>query len=226
MASYMMKYKGKYRILPELDIDTNDFPRDSSGNIENSCGLYITCQNGNKIFDYGRNGKYMQMCAYIPSLTRGRNVVKKLKSDGIEYYNYDETDSEVTFLFSSSDIDAVAIIMKAKTSGANISPFSKRNLPKRTIEIPEDLMKRYKQIISRLDKSQMIAIKQTNSAFMSNVLEKKLREKGKRKPFDWRTDQRTLGLSQDVKGYIYTKGLFNEYLDFLSDSINEYACDK
>ena len=222
MNHYLMKYKGTYRVLPELDMNTNDFPRDSNGNIENSCGLYITCQGGAKIYDYGKDGKYMQLCAYIPSRTRGRNIVKKLDSIGIKYSCYDETDEEVAFLFPSTEIDKVAELLKAKTSGASISPFSKRNLPKSTVEIPDDEMARYKKITSRLNRGDTLVIKNINSSFMNNILAKKLREKGKRKPFDFKSDQKALGLSRDTKGYIYTKGLWNEYLEYLTAKIDEH----
>lgn len=222
MSHYLMKYKGTYRVLPELDIDTNDFPRNSTGDIEDSCGLYITCKNNVKIYDYGKDGKYMHLCAYIPSLTRGRNVRKKMNSSGIKYSNYDETDSEVTFLFPSTEIDKVAELLGARTGGANISPFSKRNLPKAKVDIPTDKLDRYKEIISRLGKGETLVIKNINSSFLNNILAKKLREKGKRKMFDWRSDQRRLGLSQNIKGYIYAKGMFDEYLDVLSNGIDEY----
>lgn len=226
MSRYLMKYKGKYRILPELDLDTNDFPRNSNGDIEDSCGLYITCQNGCKIYDYGKDGKYMQLCAYIPTLTRGHNVVKKLDELGIEYHDLNETDEEVVFLFPSTEVDKVAGLLKAKTGGASISPFSKRNLPKNTVEIPDDEMAKYKQITFKLDRSDMRVIKDANNRFLNDVLAKKLREKGKRKPFDFKSDQKTLGLSRDTRGYIYTKGLWNEYLEYIADKINEHLEQK
>lgn len=226
MNHYLMKYKGTYRVLPELDINTNDFPRDSNGNIENSCGLYITCQGGAKIYDYGKDGKYMQLCAYIPSRTRGRNITKKLDGIGVKYSNYDETDEEVTFLFPSTEIDKIAKMLKAKTSGANISPFSNKNLPKNTVEIPTEQMQEYKKVTSRLNKGDTLVIKNINSSFMNDILAKKLREKGKRKPFDFKSDQKTLGLSRDTKGYIFVKGLWNEYLEYLAAKIDEHLKQK
>ena len=33
MAHYLMKYKGTYRVLAELDVRTNDIPRDANGEI-------------------------------------------------------------------------------------------------------------------------------------------------------------------------------------------------
>lgn len=227
MAHYMMKYKGTYRVLPELDLNTNDFPRDSNGNIEDSCGLYITCYNGAKIYDYGQDGhREMQLAAYIPSRIRGRNIKKEMDKQGIDYYNYDETDDESSFVFSSNDIDKVATLMKAKTSGAKTSPFSSKNLPKNTVEIPEDKIALYKEITGRLQRNDVFIIKSINSSFMNEVLAKKLREKGKRKLFDWRTDQKQMGLSRDIKGYIYSKGLWQEYIDYLDKKVSEHLKSK
>ena len=227
MAHYMMKYKGTYRVLPELCLDTNDFPRDSNGNIEDSCGLYITCYNGAKIYDYGQDGhREMQLAAYIPSRIRGRNIKKEMDKQDIDYYNYDETDDESSFVFSSNDIDKVAKLMKAKTSGAKTSPFSSKNLPKNTVEIPEDKIALYKEITGRLQRNDVFIIKGINSSFMNEVLAKKLREKGKRKLFDWRTDQKQMGLSRDIKGYIYSKGLWQEYIDYLDKKVSEHLKSK
>ena len=131
---YLMKYKGKYRILPELDYRTNDIPRDYNGEIADGYDdLYIACQYDCKIRYYGHMGddkKTVWLSAYIPSIGRGRNVKKALDEKGILYSNYLETSIEVEFRFKAKDIDEVATIMKAKTSGANISPFSVKNLPK------------------------------------------------------------------------------------------------
>lgn len=227
MAHYMMKYKGIYRVLPELDLSTNDFPRDSSGDIEDSIGLYITCYNGAKIYDYGQDGhREMQLAAYIPSRARGRNVKKEMDKQGISYYNYDETDEEASFVFSSNDIDKVAKILKAKTSGAKTSPFSSKNLPQNIVEIPEDKVVLYKEIIGRLQRNDMFIIKGINSSFINEVLAKKLREKGKRKPFDYRSDQKHMGLSRDIKGYIFVKGLWQDYIGYLGKKVDEYLKNK
>ena len=94
---YLMKYKGTYRILPTLDKETNDFPRTANGEIDDTYDdLYISCQYGNKIFVWGHdtNGRVL-LQAYIPSITRGRNIKKSLDGQNISYTNYFETDEEV-----------------------------------------------------------------------------------------------------------------------------------
>lgn len=219
---YLMRYKGKYRLLPVIDQETNDFPRTPSGDVEEDIEIYITCQYGNRIYAYGTDGhKEMQLAAYIPSLGRGRNIRKAMDKEKIEYYAYDETDEEVRFVFSAKDIERVASLLKAKTGGANISPMSKRNLPKdKSVQIPDEDMKMYKDITSSLDKDKMFSIKSVNKSFMDNVLAKRLKENPiARKPFDYKADMRRLMLAGKTKEYIWVKGLWKEYIDYLNDNL-------
>lgn len=219
---YLMRYKGKYRLLPVIDQETNDFPRTPSGDVEEDLEIYITCQYDNRIYAYGTDGhKEMQLAAYIPSLGRGRNIRKAMDKEKVQYYAYDETDEEVRFIFSAKDIEKVASLLKAKTGGANISPMSKRNLPKdKSVQIPDEDMKRYKDITSGLDKNRMFSIKSVNKSFMDNVLAKKLKENPRaRKPFDYKADMRRLMLAGKTKEYIWVKGLWKEYIDYLNDNL-------
>ena len=219
---YMMKYKGKYRLLSPIDQETNDFPRTPNGDVEEDLEIYIACQHGSKIYAYGTDGhKEMQLAAYVPSLGRGRNVRKAMDKEKIEYYAYDETDEEVRFFFSSNDIEKVAKLLKAKISGANISPMSKRNLPKdKSVQIPDEDMKRYKDITSSLGKDKMFSIKSVNKSFMDNVLAKRLKENPRaRKPFDYKADMRKLMLAGKTREYIWVKGLWKEYVDYLNDNL-------
>ena len=223
MANYLLKYKGKYRLLPELCLDTNDFPRDASGGIDKETGIYIKCSQGNKIVYWGLNSSRRGvLLAYIPSLGRGRNIKRELVKQGVEILDYDESDEEATFQFLASDIEPVAKLMKANTSGANISPFSTKNLPKVTIDIPENEILKYKILVSKLDKSDISYIAKMNSAFLDNILAMKLRPSKKRKPFDYKSDMRSMKLARDVKGYIWSKGLFDDYLEYLEKEIDSY----
>ena len=215
--------RGRYRVVAEYDTEKNDFPRDINGNIEQSTGTYIKCSNDIKLYAYGRDGhREMQMCCYVPSLVRGRNIKKKMKSENIEFHDYDESDSEVTFRFSSNDVDKVAHLVGAKTRGKGIPPFSVKNLPKSDIKLPDDEMNKYKAITKKLHKGDYLIIKNINQRFMDDVLAKKLREKGKRKPFDYRSEMKSMGLARDVKCYIYVKGLYEDYLSYLDSAIDDY----
>ena len=219
---YMMKYKGKYRLLSPIDTETNDFPRTPSGDVEEDLEIYITCQHGSKIYAYGTDGhKEMQLAAYVPSLGRGRNVRKAMDKEKIEYYAYDETDEEVRFIFSSNDIEKVASLLKAKISGANISPMSKRNLPKNNnVIIADDDMATYRNATSSINSSNMAKLKSINKSFMDDVLAKRLKENPRaRKPFDYKADMRKLMLAGKTKEYIWVKGLWKEYVDYLNDNL-------
>ena len=216
MSSYLVNhYKHVYRILPVINNATNDFCRDCNGKIDED-NVYIPCYYNSRIWRYGRS----KLIAYIPSLQRGHNVIKTLTKNGVNVFDCDESDSEVVFKFNASDMEQVASLMKPKTSGAKTSPFSSKNLPKAQVDIPENELARYKSLVSKLDN--YIVIKKFNDRFLNEVLAKKLRQKGKRKLFDYRQDMKSLCLTHDVKGYIYKRGLWEDYLKFLEIAIDSY----
>lgn len=218
---YLMQYKGEFRLKGEIDVETNDFPRDMiTGEIDSSYSdIYIDCQRG-KIYYYGKG----VLTAYIPSIGKGRNTIKELKEKNIPFTRYIETDEEVSFDFHNKYINEVATIMKAKTSGASISPFSSKNLPKAKVDIPTEKIEEYKAIISRVDKSNLLLIKTINNTFLSTVLENKY--KAEDKSFDYKTDMKKMKLARQTKEYIYSKGLFSEYLEFLNTEITNYYNNK
>jgi hypothetical protein len=229
MAQYLMKYKGTYRILPELDIEFHDIPRDLQGNIDSSYDdLYISCRYGNKIYAYGHkngNSKVMLLVAYIPSKGRGRNIKKQLDEMKFEYTDYNETDSEVEFHFKAKDIDTIAKLLYAKTAGASISPFSKRNLPKaKNVEITTEKIERYKTIIGRVEQGDLLIIYRITNEFLSKKLDKKY--KAIDKTFDYKLDMKRLCMTRLSKEYIDKKGMFEEYLNYLENEIDKYYSNK
>ena len=214
-----MKYKGVYRILPELDQETNDFIRDENDAIEDA-DIYIACQYGNRITTYGHldGKKAVWLSAYIPSIGRGRNVVKELKKQDVNIEQYEETDEEVQFIFLPKDIEIVAKLMKAKTSGASISPFSTKNLGKRKdVVIPEEALNKYKEITSIVPKSDLLMIHRITNSFLENVLQKELKKGNKE--FDYKTDMKKLMLARQIKEYVYYRNMWDEYLAYLSNNI-------
>lgn len=224
MASYLMKYKGVYRILPELDVDTNDIPRDYNGEVADGYDdIYISCQHGNKIYVYGHidNTKPVWLVGYIPSIGRGHNVIKALKENGIEYIDHKETDEEVEFKFKAKDIEVVAELMKAKTAGADISPFSVKNLPKSDVEIPTEEITRYKEITSVISKNDLLLIHRLTNSFLDDILQKGLRKTTKNKKFDCKLDMKQLKMARQVKEYIYIKNFWEEYLAYLKKEIEK-----
>lgn len=218
---YMMKYKGTYRVLAELDQQTNDLPRDANGNVSEDVELYIDCQYGNRITEWGHdtNGR-MLLSAYIPSIGRGRNIKKAMDAQGIPYMDYNESDIEVWFKFKAKDIEPIATLLKAKTFGANISPFSVKNLPKANVEIPSEEIERYKAITAEVEKGDLLIIHKITISFLTTVLTRKY--KAKDKSFSYQADMRKLMMGRMAKEYIWTKGMWEEYLVYLKKKIKDF----
>lgn len=89
MANYLLThYKGKYRILCDVCLDTNDFPRKLDGTYEdNDC--YISCNNNIRIHSVGRG----ILRAYIPSIKQGNSILRKFYRENI---NESNTELKVT----------------------------------------------------------------------------------------------------------------------------------
>ena len=222
---YLMKYKGTYRILPELDKETHDFPRNALGEIEETYDdIYIACHNGSKIFCYGKDGTRIALMAYIPSLIIGRRIKKAMDEQNIPYTNYIETDEEITFRFKPANIELIAELMRAKTSGANISPFSTKNLPKAKVEIPIEKLQEYKAIIADVQKSDLFIIKGITNDFLANILSKKYRKVDRK--FSYKQDMRKMMMGRMNKEYIYSKEMFDDYLAYLKRKIKAFYKDK
>lgn len=227
MANYLTThYKGKWRILSDIDEETNDFPVDCDGDRDED-SVYITCKNGNKIWYWGLNdSRRAVLGAYIPSLGRGRNIKKAMKKDKIDFFNYDESADEVVFHFLATDVEYVADALGAKTSGASISPFSSRNLPKSDVVIPLEKIEEYKSVTSSVGKNDMLLIKNLNERFMSDILEKSLKKQSKNSKFSCREDMKKLKMSRQFKEYVFYRGAWENYIKYLDEKIKEYYNNK
>ena len=204
-------FKGQYRIFAELDQDTQDFVRNDKGEYEESFGdFYIKGSSKIKI----KHGCGSELSCYIPSFGKGMNILRQIYTDKIEPFDKDKHDNEhiakqlvkkgilvdcdlldgeIYFIFKANMIDYIADLVGAKTSGAKISPFSVKNLPKEVYIIPEQDENKYKKLIKDLEMAQ---INQANRQF---IFDHKI-EKNKK-------------LKQ--KQQIHKAGLWNEYCEFL-----------
>lgn len=225
--NYMLKYKGTYRLKAEIDRETYDYPRTVSGLIDESFDdVYIECCHGNRIYYYGRQPDVpgVLLWAYVPSIIRGRHIKKQLASVGVSIFLYREAETEVSFLFHPVDLDIVAPLLRAKTFGANISPFSVKNLPKPDVEIPLEQMQKYKQIISVIQKNDYLIIKSITDDFVKRFLTKAM--KRERKNYNFFQDIRANKMSRSVKTYIWKMGFWDEYLAYLQKKIKTYYKNK
>ena len=219
MSSYLVnKFKGVYRILPNLTYDNTDFARNMDGSIDED-NVYIKCGFNCKIVHYGNT----TLMAYIPSIGRGHNIKKAMQKDKIEIVSYDESDEEVIIGFKVKDIEYMAQLMKAGTSGAGISPFSSKNIPKnKEVGIPDEEIEKYKAVASKVGKGDMLKIKSWNNDFLENVLQKKIRKETKNKKYSYKEDMKNSNMSRQVKEFIWSKNMFEDYVNYLDSKIEAY----
>lgn len=164
MNNYLYQhYKGKYRVLADYDLDTNDFPRDETGAVDNDFNdFYIQGKKGVQI----RHAGYDNLGCYAFGTGMGNNLLRAIymKEVGKEPPKKPETmaskmidlglitdvtfyDGELLFIFKAHYLDDWASIFKLRTSGASISPLSPKNLPKSDYVIPEEDEAKYNSLL-------------------------------------------------------------------------------
>lgn len=243
------KFKGTYRLKTPYCLQTFQFPRDLNGTYSDY-DIYIDCQNGIQVSHYGRG----ILDCYIPSLGRGRNIVKAIYSDFIkpieesEYltiiekedektgelkminsfdYNglyhdkelnnliYDiyDTDEEVIFKFKWDKMKQFEKYLKPKTSAADRSPFSSKNLPKSTYEIPEEDQLKYKETTSKLPKEDILKIGRMTNEYIKTLANRK------NKLETIKDDMKKKCMKNNQ--YIHSIGKWNDYLKYLESEIDK-----
>ena len=219
MDNYLVShYKGKYRVKAHYDLDTNDFIRDAEGELDDSFGdFYLSGRSGIEI----HHGVGSELACYIPKLQLGNNVLKsyyevmigkrgkksidkiveELKESG--YVNdVDILSIEVFFTFDAKYLDDLAPIIKLKTSGATISPFSVKNLPRKPYNIPKADMDIYKEAKGELTGLQI-----------SRIQDAYIREKCD-KDFKTKMKKEMLKANQ----YIHKLGLWEDYCEYIKEN--------
>lgn len=208
MPFLINKYKGKYRLLAPYDKITNQFPRKLNGSYED-IDVYIACRNDVKIYYFGHG----ILEAYIPSKKRGKKIIESIFDENSEDIIYDihYTDSECYFKFNSKNMDILEKYLCPRTSGAGISPFSSKNLPKTKYEIPESDFTLYKDIVKDVPKNKTLMISQvTNNYLKSLVTSKHTWE-------DIKLDMSLKGIKG--KNYIHSINKWNEYIEYLKANL-------
>lgn len=164
---------------------------------------------------------------YIPSIGRGHNIVKAInEAEQNIILEVSETNSEVIFKLKDKDLDKIITYLKPQTSGSDISPFSKRNLPKRkTTEqliqkgvLTKEQISEYESISAMVHKDDILMISHLNKQFLRNVVCKK------------RTNNLNMCRAEmkkellSLRDYFFFKGYGEQYLKFLRKEIeNKYG---
>lgn len=109
----MLKYRGKYRVVYEMDMKT----------LKPCEFTFIPCRikKGSNIYRNDNN----ELFAYIPSIVIGSRLAKDYP--GI-FRIHLQSELESILAFDECHMEQAAKILKAYTSGKNIAPTSKRNL--------------------------------------------------------------------------------------------------
>lgn len=191
-------------------MDTNTFPREYTG-LYSENDIYIDCYKNIRIYHYGNR----TLMTYIPSIGRGHNIIKTIQEElGNDIiYNIEETDSEVMFRFNSKHMDELEKYLNPKTSGANISPFSSRNLPKnKDYRIPDEEFVSYKEIVSKIPRERMIDITHTTNNYLKSLTTKRNTWE------DIKAD--TAKKCLKPKEYIHSIGKWNDYINYLRKELN------
>ena len=211
-TSYLTdKFKGKYRLKVPINKATNDFSRKLNGSYED-IDMFIECQYGNKVFHFG--GSILQ--AYVPSIGRGHNIIKAIKEQfhGDIIFDIEETSQEILFKFHYKDSDKIIPLLKPKTSGANISPFSSKNLPRnKDYKIPDEEFSTYKEIVAKIPSERILTLTHSTNHYLKSLATKKN---------TWdniRADMKLKGLKG--KEYIHSIGKWSEYIEYLRKEISE-----
>ena len=187
----------------------NTFNRKLDGTFED-VDCFIDCLYGNRIYYYGRN----KLHAYITSVGRGHNIIKAIKQQfqGEIIYDIEETDDEILFKFSTKDADKIIPLLKPKTSGSNISPFSSKNLPKnKEFKIPDETLIAYKNIVAKIPRENVLTITHKTNSFLKSLATKKN---------TWENIKADMAL-KGLKGkeYIYSIGKWNDYIKYLEKEL-------
>lgn len=159
-------------------------------------------------YDIERNGECIHISKENILILDVEIFNNDLKNKSNIIFDIEETDSEVLFKFKYVNSNKIIPLMKPKTRGAGISPFSIKNLPKSDFKIPDSDLDIYKQIISNIPRTDFLSIKNITNDYLKTLC-------SKRNTFDKiKADMRLKGLK--AKEYIYVIGKWEEYIKYLN----------
>lgn len=145
---------------------------------------------------------------------RGHNIIKAISEqfgDKI-IFDIEETDSEVLFKFNAKYDDKVIPLLKPRTNGSNISPFSTKNLPKnKEYKIPDEDLVSYKNIVANIPPKRLVTLTHSCNNFIKSLATKN-------NPIEKiKADMALKGLKP--KEYIHSIGYWDKYLEYLRDNL-------
>lgn len=178
---------------------------------------YINKSNTNtNISEYDverKDGNIIHMTKETVLILDSKLYEKELNNNNF-IFNIEESDSEVLFQFKAKDMDKLEKYFEPKTNGADISPFSPRNLPKnKDYKIPDEILNDYKQLVKNIPKNNMLLLGLCTKNFLKSLATKKN---------TWeniRADMTAKGLKG--KEYIHSIGEWNDYIHYLEKELEK-----
>lgn len=103
-------------------------------------------------------------------------------------------------------------MLKPKTSGSNISPFSSKNLPQnKEFKIPDEDLNLYKEIVAKIPQERILTLTHITNSFVKSLATKN-------NPIESiKADMKLKGLKG--KEYIYSIGEWDKYINYLKENI-------
>ena len=108
--------------------------------------------------------------------------------------------------------DKIIPLLKPRTNGANISPFSSKNLPRNNeYRLPDEALNNYKEIIQNVPQNKLLSINVIQNSFIKTLASKK-------HPLsELKADMRLKGLRG--KEYIHSIGKWDKYIKYLKENL-------
>ena len=135
-----------------------------------------------------------------------------LNQDGT-IYDICENSEEIEFKFKDENIEFVAKYLQPQTSGASISPFSSKNLPKASYSIPTEDLEEYLNITSVVQKEDKLKVGRLQNQFFKDILS----NEEQYKDIDFKSDMKKKMLKG--KEYIHSIGAWDKYLKYLQQEL-------
>lgn len=117
------------------------------------------------------------------------------------------------FQFYTKYDEKIIPLLKPKTLGASISPFSSKNLPRnKDYIIPDEDFIKYKNIVAKIPKERILTLTHTTQNFIKSLATKK-------NPLEnIKADMLLNGLK--AKEYIHSINKWNEYIKYLTKELD------
>lgn len=229
------KFKGVYRVLPQVDLYTKLIPKlpDSDLTDPSYEDYYIPCR-GNGIIKHATGN---ELSYYVESITKTKHILHKIycyelntvptqqEMDNLLKILIDKQiitsgeilDSEGYFTFKTKKLAEWEHILQPSTKGSNIHPHSEKNITKSKFQIDADNMHNYKQLVNankyEFQSVEWLSYMRTISYFTQQFLKTYIP--------DYKTLKRQLGIV-DNKVLIFHEHYWNTFITQLEEFIAQY----